>query len=194
MDDEAASVGLPDDVVEAATRLTRLARDAVDGNERAAYDDRRDRLLAAHGYAARIREGEDTLVCHPADWLEDGAVRTDRIDDVDAAVEVSLSGADDPDDWDRIDARNRELVDAARTAHGDVHGDTAAAFADFMGNHYARPMVEATGATIDEFCTEYFVRNAWPSDDQRAVLERSIELVFETADRPVPTFSADEAP
>lgn len=182
---------LPADVVEEAERLTRLAREAVDENERAAYLQRRDRLLAAHDYAARVRESDATLVCHPEEWLEDGTVRTDRIEDLSRAVEVPLEGAGDPDDWDELDARNRALVAAVREDHGPVHGANAAAFADFMGNHYAKPITAASRAEVEEFLREYFVRNAWPSADQRAVVERSIELVFETADERVPELSND---
>ena len=186
MTDDTASTGLPDDVLVEAERLTRLARNAVDANERAAYRERRDRLLESYDYTARVRDADDTLVCHPTSWLDDGVVRTEHIDDLDEAVEVSLSGPGDPDDWAAVDARNRELVEAVRDAHGEVHAANAAAFADFMGNHYAKPMVEAAGREVDEFLAEYFVRNAWPTGEQRAVVDRSIELVFETAGRQLP--------
>ncbi|MFQ3293397.1 MAG: hypothetical protein ACI8VE_000459, partial [Natrialbaceae archaeon] len=33
---------------------------------------------------------------------------------------------------------------------------------------------------IDEFLTEYFPRNAWPSAEQESVVETSLEYVFET--------------
>ena len=167
---------LPEDVVAAAERLTRLAREAVDDREADAYRDRRTQRLADYGYTARVREEDDTLVCHPDEWIEDGTVRLDRIEDRSRAVEVPLSGPGDPDDWDALDAANRELVDAVRDAHGPVHGANAAAFADFMGNHCARAITDATAADLEEFRTEYFVRNAWPSERQRELIDRSIEL------------------
>ncbi|WIV66052.1 DUF7108 family protein [Natrialbaceae archaeon AArc-T1-2] len=181
---------LPAETVEEAERLTRLARNAIDENERDAYRRRREDVLEPHGFTARVRteDAGDVLVLYPAEWREDGVIRTDRIDDLSRAVEIRLDGPGDPDDWDDLDAANRALVDAVRKVHGDVHGDNAAAFADFMSNHYARPMTSATGDEITEFRTEYFVRNAWPSKKQREVIEESIALVFETAGESVPEF------
>lgn len=190
-DDGEPTDELPRDVVDDAERLTRLARNAVDPAEREAYLDRRESLLESYDFTARVRTEDDgdVLVLHPAAWHDGDVIRTDRIEDVDRAVEIPLEGAGDPDDWDAVDAANRELVAAVRTEHGDVHGDNAAAFADFVGNHYARPVESATKEEIEEFLGEYFVRNAWPSDRQRAVIEESIERVFEAAEEPVPEFS-----
>ena len=184
-----ATTELPADVVDEAERLTRLARRTPDENEAAARIDRRDELLDAHDFTARIRDdGDDVLVLHPAAWHDDenDVVRTDRIDDISRAVEIPLEGTDDPDDWDAVEAHNRELVDRVRERHGDVHGDNAAALADFVGNHYAKRIEELTNAELAEFRSDYFVRNAWPSDAQRDALEESIALVYETADEPVP--------
>ena len=179
---------LPEDVVEEAERLTRLERTAVDDAEGTAYDERREDLPAPHDFTARVREEttEPTLVLHPAEWQSDGVIRTDRIEDTGRAIEVPLEGTADPDDWETVEAANRELVEEVRTAHGDVHGDNVAALADFMGNHYAKPLPSATSRELAEFRDEYFVRNAWPSEEQRAALEESIRLAFETADEPVP--------
>jgi len=174
---------LPASVVERAERLTRLARDAVDDAEADAYREDRADALAEHGFAANVREDDSgaTLVLHPDEWVADGTIRPDRVEDTDRAVEVSLSGPGDPDEWDAVDQHNREVVARVRDAHGDVHGDNAAAFADFMGNHYARPVESATDEEVAEFLAEYFPRNAWPSDDQRAVVERSLDYVFDVA-------------
>lgn len=179
---------LPESVLERVERLTRLARGAIDENEAEAYRSRRERRLAAHDYVARVREddGGDVLVCHPASWTDDGVIRTDRIEDLTRAVEIPLEGAGDPEDWDALDSRNRELVAAVRADHGDVHGDNAAALADFAGNHYAKPIEALTHEELEEFLTEYVPRNAWPSREQRAALERSVQLVFEAADSPSP--------
>lgn len=186
-DDDAAE--LPTDVVDEAERLTRLARTATDENERAARLERRERLLEPYEFVARVREeGDATLVLHPAEWHEDGVIRTDRIEDISRAVEIPLEGTGDPDDWDDVDAHNRQLAADVRAAHGDVHGDNASALADFFGNHYAKPIESATAAELEEFCTDYFVRNAWPSEKQRDAIDESIRLVFETAEEPVPEF------
>ncbi|APW98251.1 rnhA operon protein [Halobiforma lacisalsi AJ5] len=179
---------LPAEVVDEAERLTRLERTVPDEKEARAHADRRDDLLAEHDFTARVREddGDDVLVLHPAEWLEDGVIRTDQVEDTSRAVELPLEGAGDPDDWDEVDAHNRELVAEVRERHGDVHGDNAAALADFVGNHYAKPIESLTAAELEEFRSEYFVRNAWPSEKQRDVIAESIELLYETAGEPVP--------
>jgi hypothetical protein len=173
----------PADVIDRAVTLTRRARAAVDENERTAYLDERAKRLTAHGYEARVRSDDtgSTLILYPTEWLEDGTVQLDRIDDTDRAIERSLSGPGTGDNWDEIDEHNRSIARAVRERHGDVHGDTATAFASFMSNHYAKPIGEATEAEREEFCREYFPRNAWPSDEQRDRLDRSMELIFETA-------------
>ncbi|ELZ03256.1 DUF7108 family protein [Natrialba aegyptia] len=175
---------LPADVVDEAERLTRLARKTPDENEAAAYENRRADLLADHNFSARVREeGDAVLVCHPEEWHDDdaGVIRTDRIDDLSRAIEIPLEGTGDPDDWDAVDAQNRDLVAQVRAAHGDTHGENARRLADFAGNHYAKPIQSLTAAELEEFLTEYVVRNAWPSDAQQAVLWESVELAFETA-------------
>ncbi|NEU57546.1 rnhA operon protein [Halorussus sp. MSC15.2] len=181
--DEPADGELPRETVERVERLTRLAREAVDDAEADAYREDRADLLADYDFRARVREEDTgaTLVLHPDEWLEDGTIRTERIDDTDRAVEVSLSGPGDPDDWDSVEEHNRDIAEKVRREHGRVHGDNVAAFADFMGNHYARPVESATSAEVAEFLEEYFPRNAWPTEKQRAVVEESIDLVFEVA-------------
>ncbi|KDE57246.1 rnhA operon protein [Halostagnicola sp. A56] len=189
-----AGESLPREAIDDAERLTRLARNAIDDEETAAYEAERETLLEDHEYTARVRtEDDDVLVLHPKEWHDEdaGVIRTDRIDDLERAVEIPLEGAGDPDDWEAVDAANRALVEDVRAAHGEVHGDNAALLADFMGNHYAKPIESATVAELSEFRTEYVVRNAWPSDEQRDALERSIELVFETAGEPVPEYRSE---
>lgn len=181
---------LPPDVVEDAERLTRLERSTRDEREATQYAERRDELLSAHGFTTRIREDDDgdVLVCHPDSWLVDGVVHPDRIDDVSRAVEIPLEGTENPDDWAAVDAHNRDLANAVGEAHGDVHGDNAAALADFVSNHYAKEIESLSGAELREFREEYFVRNAWPSARQRSAIDESIRLVFEVADVPVPEY------
>ena len=171
---------VPDDIVDEVERLARLARRTVDDNERKAYIKRRDALLEDHGFRARIREEEqrDVLVCYPEDWIEDGTVHPDNVDDTDRAIERPLDGPGDPDDWDAVDEANREAVRAVAESAGPVHGANADAFADYMGNHYAKPVAEATRAEVEEYLTEYFPRNAWPTDDQRAVVRESLGHLF----------------
>jgi hypothetical protein len=176
---------LPDAVVDRAETLTRRARAAVDENERRAYLEKREALLADHGYASRVREEDagETLVLHPEEWLEGGVVRIERVEDTARAVEVRLSGTGGGDDWEAVESHNRAVADRVAAEYGEVHGETAHAFADFMSNHYAKPLEEATPAEREEFRTDYFRRNAWPTPEQRAAVERSLELAVETAER-----------
>lgn len=174
---------LPDDVIEEAERLTKLARNVPEEEEAALYRERREELLADHAFTARVREDDatETLVLHPAEWVEEGTIRPERVDDTDRAAEVHLAGPSDPDDWAVVEEHNRAVARRVRTEHGDVHGANADAFADFMGNHYARRVETATPGERTEFLAEYFVRNAWPSEEQKAVVERSLDHVERTA-------------
>ena len=179
---------LPDDVVDEAERLTRLARRASDPAEAAAYERDRDEALAAHGFVARVREADDTLVCHPAEWVEDGTVRTDRIEDTGRAAEVTLSGPGS-DPWDEVEAHNAAVVERVREAAGEdtaAHAANARALADFAGNHYAKRVDALTRGEVTEFRTEYYPRNTWPSERQRALLEASLALVEDVVGSPWP--------
>ena len=174
---------LPDDVVDEAERLTRLARDAVDDNAAEAYRDRRDELLAEYGFVARVRDDDHTLVCYPAEWLDDdGVVQLSEVEDTDRAAEVSIAGPGDQGDYEVAAERNEVLVERVRNEYGDVHGDNAAAFATFMNNHYARPMDTASEREREEFLAEFFPRNAWPTEEQREAVEQSLAFVSEVAD------------
>ncbi|MFC7097548.1 DUF7108 family protein [Halobaculum marinum] len=180
--DDAWDEEVPEPTVDAAERLTRLAREAVDETEADAYREDRAERLTDHGFTARVRDEDDTLVLYPEEWMEDGVVQIDRIEDTDRAVEVSLSGAGDPDDWAEVEAHNAEVVDRVASDYGEVHATNARAFADFMGNHYARPVDSASADEVEEFLAEYFPRNAWPTDEQRDAVEASLQYVFEVTD------------
>lgn len=174
---------LPEDVLDRAAGLTRRARNAVDEAEAAAYRRERDAVLGHHGYAARVREDGDrpVLACYPAEWVEDGTVRVDRVEDVSRGVERPLSGAGDAEDWSAVAERNRALAEAVATAHGEPHGETASALAAFASNHYAKGIERLTADELAEFREEFFPRNAWPSRAQRERLAESIDLVYATA-------------
>jgi hypothetical protein len=186
--DDAEDDPLPADAVAEAERLTRLAREAVDDGERTAYREDRAALLDDHDYVARVREADDTLVLYPQEWVTDGTVYPEDIEDVDRGVEVSLSGPGDPEEWDDVEEHNTAVVERVRETGGDVHAQNVRAFADFMGNHYARHVETASSDEIAEFVGEYFPRNAWPSATQREKIEESIDLVFEVTDREPPAF------
>jgi len=167
---------VPTDVVDEAERLTRLARRTDTSAEAQAYRERRDTLLAEHGYAARVRSESDgdTLVCYPEDWLVEGTVDPDRIDDLERAHERSLSGPGDPDEWAAVEETNQRVVERVRERHGQDHAANAAALAAFASDHYAKPIASLTEHELEEFRTEYYVRNVWPTDDQAAILNTSI--------------------
>lgn len=186
---------LPAAVVDEAARLTRLARSGVDDEEAAVHRQRREEVLAENGYVARVRidNGEPVLICHPEEWLVDGAVRPHRIDDIDRAVERPLYGTGEDDEWAAVDAHNRAIVEAVAEKHGSVHARTVGAFADFMGNHYARRLETAGDRECREFLQDYFPRNAWPTDDQRAVAAESVRLAFAVADAEPPAWLRDRA-
>jgi hypothetical protein len=179
---------LPEELCEEAERLTRLARDVPDPGEAAAHRNRRDSLLAEHGYTARYREDDDTLVLNPAEWFEGGVAQVERMDDLSRAIERSLSGAGADDDWKAVEEHNAELVAQVDAEHGSVHAANARAFADFIGNHYTRTVESVSGREIREFLDEYYPRNAWPTDEQKGMVEESLRLLFSAAGVELPDY------
>ncbi len=169
---------IPEETIEEVTRLTRVARDGTD-EVAAAARERREALLAKHDYVARERDADDTLVCYPDDWIVDGTVEIDRIDDTDRAIERPLLTSNA--DWEPIDARNREVVEQVTDEWGPLHGENVRAFADFCSNHYGVTIAESSDTHTQEFLTEYYPRNAWPSDAQRTVVEKSIRIALDCA-------------
>jgi len=187
-DAAATTEEVPAPVVDDAERLTHLAREAVDDDEAAAYRTDRDARLDAHDFTARVREDDsgETLVLHPQEWVDDGTIRPGRVDDTDRAIELSLSGSDDPDDWQAVDDHNRDLVARVRDAHDDEYAAVVDVLADFASNHYAKPIDDLSAAELREFEGEYVTRNAWLDDDALAVLEESVRYAFDAAEERVP--------
>lgn len=168
---------IPRDAVAEAERLTRLARDATDDAAAAAYRERRDALVAAHDYEPRIREEDDTLVLYPTEWVADGTVQFDRIENTDRGVEVSLSGPGDAERYEAVASHNAAVADRIEREHGAAHAKNVRAFGEFMANHYVKELDRATPGERAEFLEEYYPRNVWPDEDQRAVVEESLTLV-----------------
>ncbi|OTF03626.1 hypothetical protein [Halorubrum sp. SD612] len=175
---------VPVEAVDEAERLTRLAREAESAEptpeiEEAAdqYRERRDALAAEYGYTARVRDEDDALVLYPDEWMDDGTVQLDRVEDTDRAVEVSLSGPGDADRYREVAAYNEAVADAVTERESEVHARTAETFAAFMSNHYVRPVDDATPEMRAEFREEYLVRNGWPTDEQLAAAEESLSVI-----------------
>jgi hypothetical protein len=178
-DPDGSSGEVPDDVVDEAERLTRLIREATDDGEATAYREARADLLAEYGFESRVREeGRDTLVLYPAEWVVDGTVHPERIEDIDRGIERPLEGPGGAEEWAVVAEHNREVAESVTRDHGEVHGANARALADFASNHYAKPIDDLTEEERAEFLEEYFPRNAFPTDDQKAVVEESIRLVL----------------
>jgi len=186
VDEAAADPEIPSDAIEEAERLTRLAEEAAVTDAAEAYRERRADVVAEHDFTARVREEDDTLVLYPDEWVEDGVVQFEAIEDTDRAVEVSLSGPDHGAEWEAVEEQNRAIVDAVADAYGQAHAANVRAFADFMGNHYLKPVTDATLAEQEEFLTEYYPRNAWPSREQESIVAESVDLVVGGLDDEVP--------
>lgn len=188
--ESAAPAELPEDVVSEAERLTRLARSietedtkpatntaSVASEEATVYRDKRDAMVAEHGYTARLRADDDTLVLYPDEWLDGDTVVVSRIADTDRAIEVSLATTVGEETFESIEQHNAAIIEQVEAEHGEDHAANLRAFADFMGNHYLRRIDEATADHISEFREEYYRRNVWPTDSQRTALDESLELL-----------------
>lgn len=179
---------VPDDIIAEAEQLTKFALDAVDESEATAYRSRRDELVAEHDFVARVREEgtRHTLVLYPTEWVENGEVQFHRISKTSRAIERVLDGTGEESEWRAIEAHNQALVEQVESEFGEDHAANARTFADFMGNHYVRPMDSATRAELEEFLKEYYVRNAWPTETQKTIVQASLSRVFELAGKPSP--------
>lgn len=188
--ESAAPAELPEDVVSEAERLTRLARSietedtkpatntaSVASEEATVYRDKRDAMVAEHGYTARLRADDDTLVLYPDEWLDGDTVVVSRIADTDRAIEVSLATTVGEETFESIEQHNAAIIEQVEAEHGEDHAANLRAFADFMGNHYLRRIDEATADHISEFREEYYRRNVWPTEAQRTALDESLELL-----------------
>ena len=175
---------LPSEIIKRAETLTRQMRNAVDENERSAYLRERRRVLSEYGFRARVREDEtgDVLVCYPVEWVDDGTIQPDRVEDISRGVERQLSGVGD-DSWETVNSHNQTIVAEIEHEHGPTHAANAAALAEFAGNHYKKRIGELSNAELEVFLTEYYPRNVWPTDDQKAVVEESVQLVIERTER-----------
>jgi hypothetical protein len=188
---------IPADAVDEAERLTRLARaaerrdDDAAAEEASVYRERREELVTDHDYETRIRDEDDTLVLYPEEWLEDGVVQLDRVENTDRGVEVTLSGPGDPERWQEIADHNDDLVDAVAEAAPE-HEANARALATFASNHYAKPAEKLTAEEVQVFLDDYYPRNAWPSEADASLIEASVRKLFVAAGAEPPAPVAEE--
>lgn len=170
---------IPEGVLDDVVSLSQKAIQAVDQQEISAYQQRRDDLLAPFGYTCRIRTDNDgeVLVCYPKEWLDGDTINIDKMDDLTQAIERPIFDSPSERNFSEIEQHNRAIASGIAKDHGPIHGTTASAFADFMSNHYKQRIEEATVTEFEEFRTEYFPRNAWPSDVQKRVLDETIQLL-----------------
>ncbi len=173
---------LPPSVVQTVRAMTRTARFATHARPDAIRE-RRDALLARFGYRARVRADDPvpTLVCYPDAWIEDGLLQPEQLESTDDAVEVPLSSVGSLEEFEAIEAHNQDVAQRVTDHYGALHGKTAAAFGTYMANHHNAPIEAATPSQVDHFRSDYFPRNAWPTDEQVAALDTSLELLFEVA-------------
>lgn len=160
--------------------VTRIARRVLEGD---VSMDTIERIIAPHGYRARIREedGDAVLVCYPDDWEGPDGIDYTRIEDTDRAIELNLYG-DVERDWNGIARENTRVVERVRAVHGDVHAANVQAFADFMNNHRARLIAHARDEDVEEFLGEYYPRNVWPSEAEQSSVDASVELARSIAE------------
>ncbi len=173
---------LPAAIRETALGLARK-ESRSSAEEAARLRARREALLEEFGFTSRIRDEDEraVLVCYPSEWIVEGTIDREAIDDIDRAVELPIDGPVDPESWSALATDNQKLAKQVHTHHGPIHGNNADAFVVFMNNHRARPVRSATSDDIEEFLTEYYPRNAWANEDERAVVEDSLDLLFKLA-------------
>ena len=178
---------LPEPVVKTALAMTRALRRGTHPDA-SVLRARRDELLESFGYAARVREDDagPVLICYPESWLENGVFQPAELESTANAFERPLFPGPDADGWDAIHAHNQALAATVTREFGETHGANARAFGMYMANHYEERIEAATHSQVEEFLSEYFPRNAWPTPAQAAVIETSLENVFSVADEPVP--------
>ena len=168
-----------DELIDRIVELSRQIISEVDQTAIKSLEERRDRLLEHLPYRVYIRSDTDepVLVLYPESWIHDGIVDPDRIDSIDEAIERPLSSTVTEDDWADIHRHNMSIAKEVADRFGPVHGANIQALASFLSNHYLTRIEDINSAQLREFRDEYFVRNAWPTVEQKVVLDRSIKIV-----------------
>ncbi len=159
--------------------MTRLAREVVDDAEADAYRTERDEILAEYDYTARIRNDEtgDVLVCHPVEWVDDGVIRPERVDDIDRGVEIRLSAPATRTSGQRS-RWNRAVVDAVTVAQvRHTRTRSCSLIQGITTRNRSRRRRRRNSGVSRRLCP----RNAWPTAEQRSVLDQSIRLTVEEA-------------
>jgi len=185
--EESTDQELPERVVSEVERLTRLAREAVDDAEREAYLTERAAILEEENFRARVREdNRPVLVCYPAEWVEDGTVDVEHVEDTDRAIERPLDGETTGADWATVHERNEAIAERVAAEHGPDHGENVRIFGAYMSNHHEKSLTDATESEVRQFLTDFYPRNAWPTDHQKEIVEASIRRAFDCAGKTPP--------
>lgn len=168
-----------DRTVERVVDLTRSLESIPEGPDRERLLDRRRRLLDSLSMCCHVRRGPigDVVVLFPASWVVGGTVELDRIDDIDEAIERPLDDQTTEDDWAAIHEHNLAIAEAVERRCGPVHGETVRALATYLSNHHLCRIEDATPTQLETFKEDYFERNAWPTEEQGVLLDRSIEML-----------------
>lgn len=185
--DDEVTQEVPEPIVEEVLRYTQRAREAEEDDRTEAILEARNQVLDPYDFEIRVREEtHDVLVLYPAEWIEDGTVVMEHIEDTDRAIERPLEGTGVGETWDEVYEHNKVIAQRVRAEFGDDHGANAAALAEYMSNHYLKPIEEATRGELEEFLTEYYPRNVWPTADQKRVVRQSVQFVYDCLDVPSP--------
>lgn len=166
-----------DETVDRIVSLTRAIRDAEDQAEQAHHERRRAKLLEAIDRRLHVREDDDGawVILYPAAWMDDGTVDPDSIDDRTRAIERPVDPAAIERSFEVVDRHNRRVASAVERRFGPTHGETVDALATYLSNHHLTRIGDATPEQLQTFRRDYFIRNAWPTGEQRALVDRSIE-------------------
>ena len=117
-------------------------------------------LAAENGFVARLRDDE-TLVLYPDDWVVDGKVDLERIDDTDRAYEIPLS--EKGESWEDVHSYNSDVIEKLSEMEEITETEVSNAeyFVEFVENHYILPVDEVSQKHVREFLEDYYPRNVW---------------------------------
>ncbi|XGI83882.1 rnhA operon protein [Halorutilales archaeon Cl-col2-1] len=165
-----------EDWVDEAVRLTKMSLTSPSP----VYEDRLDELAAENGFVARLRDDE-TLVLYPDDWVVDGEVDVERIEDTDRAHEIPLS--EKGESWEDVHSYNSDVIEELSEMEEVTETEVSNAeyFVEFLENHYILPVDEVSQKHVREFLEDYYPRNVWSSPNEEETVKKSVRKLLEAA-------------